>query len=334
MADVNDFLQQGIAALKAGQKAEARNLLSQAVRQDPKNEAAWMWLSGAVEGDQERRYCMEKVLKLNPHNALAQQALEQMQAPEATASAPAEAAPPPATSAPAEPTPPPTVRPPAAPVEQAPPPAISTPPPQAQAGAELPPLPIKTPRRRKSNPWLIAIGVGMLICVACVVGGYFALQQTAKSAFVTDPVEAGRIGREMVDYTTPPGYTEMAMSILTVKAVIIAPKTQSSTGMIFMLMQVPSGNTNQQDLERQMRQAMEQQSSNQQVQTIVVGTQRVNIKGKPVTFTISEGTSNGRTVRQMLGAFPGKKGMVMLMISGVTTAWDQKVIDRFLASIR
>jgi len=38
MAD--DLLKQGMAALKAGQKVEARNLLTQAVQQDGRNEMA------------------------------------------------------------------------------------------------------------------------------------------------------------------------------------------------------------------------------------------------------------------------------------------------------
>ncbi len=311
VADTNDTLAQGIAALKAGQKAEARNLLGQAVRQDPKDETAWLWLSGAVESDQERRYCMERILKLNPNNTLAQQALEQMQAPAAPPTQPAR----------------PTVLPPLAP-------AVSTPPIEAKPEAKLPPPPVKVTPKRKPNRLLIAIGVGLL-CVACVAGIYLAWQQirqSTQSALVTDPTQAARIGREIVDYTTPPNYTEMAPQIPNVKTVIIAPKSQPG-GAIFTLTQMPSNNTLQ-EAEKLVRQILEKYSLTQKVQPIVVGTQQINIKGKPVTLTISEGKSGGQTVRQMMGTFPGKTSSVLLMIWGVTSTWDQKLIDGFLASIR
>ena len=57
----SDLLKQGIAALKAGRKAEARTLLMQVVEQDERNEMAWLWLSGAVDTDEDRRVCLENV---------------------------------------------------------------------------------------------------------------------------------------------------------------------------------------------------------------------------------------------------------------------------------
>ena len=70
-----DFLKQGITALNEGQKAEARSLLMQVVEQDERNEAAWLWLSGAVDTDEDRRICLENVLAINPSNKAAQKGL-------------------------------------------------------------------------------------------------------------------------------------------------------------------------------------------------------------------------------------------------------------------
>jgi hypothetical protein len=61
-------LQQGIAALKAGDKAQARRLLGRAIQRDPQDEQAWLWLSGAVDTDQEKLTCLKKVLAINPEN--------------------------------------------------------------------------------------------------------------------------------------------------------------------------------------------------------------------------------------------------------------------------
>jgi len=72
----DDLLRQGIAALKAGRKAEARNLLTQVVERDERNEMAWLWLSGAVDTDEDRLICMENVLTINPNNESAQRGIE------------------------------------------------------------------------------------------------------------------------------------------------------------------------------------------------------------------------------------------------------------------
>lgn len=82
MAD--DLLQQGIAALQAGNKAQARQLFSQAIRQNPDNEQAWLWLSGAVETAQDKLMCLNKVLAINPTNEAAQRGIAALQKSSAT----------------------------------------------------------------------------------------------------------------------------------------------------------------------------------------------------------------------------------------------------------
>lgn len=88
----------GIAALKKGDKAQARKLLAQALKRDPNNLRAWLWLSGAVETEADRRHCLQRVLQIDPQNRAAQRGLEQLRAvapappiPETTAKAEAPA---------------------------------------------------------------------------------------------------------------------------------------------------------------------------------------------------------------------------------------------------
>jgi hypothetical protein len=76
---MTDDLQQGIAALRAGDKVEARRLIGRVIRQNPRNAHAWLWLSGAVETDQERLTCLNKVLALNPENKAAQRGVTALQ---------------------------------------------------------------------------------------------------------------------------------------------------------------------------------------------------------------------------------------------------------------
>ncbi len=74
------WLQAGISAAKAGNVAEARRLLEQVVAADERNEQAWLWLSGVVSSDEERRICLENVLTLNPQNRLAKRGLAKLDA--------------------------------------------------------------------------------------------------------------------------------------------------------------------------------------------------------------------------------------------------------------
>jgi flagellar basal body-associated protein FliL len=96
---MSNKLKQAISLIKSGQKQKGRQLLSEILNAEPDNELAWLWMSAAVSKDK-RRYCLEKVLSINPHNQQAQQALAKVAQAEAKA-----AAPPPAPSpAPAKPS--------------------------------------------------------------------------------------------------------------------------------------------------------------------------------------------------------------------------------------
>jgi hypothetical protein len=82
MAD--DLLQQGIDALQSGDKAQARQLFSQAIRQNSDNEQVWLWLSGAVETTSDKLMCLNKVLAINPANEAAQRGIAALQKSSAT----------------------------------------------------------------------------------------------------------------------------------------------------------------------------------------------------------------------------------------------------------
>lgn len=69
---------QGIAAFEAGNLAESRKLLAQAVKVDRDNEMAWYYLSKTQTDTDKRRYCLQMVLNLNPDNLAAQRDLESM----------------------------------------------------------------------------------------------------------------------------------------------------------------------------------------------------------------------------------------------------------------
>lgn len=62
---------QGREALSSGDTAAARRLLTQAVTIAPQSAAAWLWLSGAVPTDAERRFCLTQLLTIDPTHTAA-----------------------------------------------------------------------------------------------------------------------------------------------------------------------------------------------------------------------------------------------------------------------
>jgi len=72
----SDFVQQGIVALKAGRRSDARELFRCAIERDADSEDAWGWLGKAADTDKERERCLQSVLSINPENITAQRELE------------------------------------------------------------------------------------------------------------------------------------------------------------------------------------------------------------------------------------------------------------------
>lgn len=76
--DVQTRLKQAIAAAKNGETFKASKLLYSILDEDPKNEAAWVWLSYVVDAVEDRQVCLENVLTLNPSSQYAIRGLAQI----------------------------------------------------------------------------------------------------------------------------------------------------------------------------------------------------------------------------------------------------------------
>jgi tetratricopeptide (TPR) repeat protein len=63
-----DLLRRGIEAAHADRRIEARKIFMQVVEVDPRNELAWMWLSGLVDDLEDQIIACENVLAINPEN--------------------------------------------------------------------------------------------------------------------------------------------------------------------------------------------------------------------------------------------------------------------------
>lgn len=75
---MNELTEQGIAVLKAGNRDAARRLLSAAVKQNPDDAQAWLWLTGTVDNDRERMACLNHVLRIDPGNQVAIRAIAKL----------------------------------------------------------------------------------------------------------------------------------------------------------------------------------------------------------------------------------------------------------------
>ncbi|MFC1879467.1 hypothetical protein ACFLZW_06095 [Chloroflexota bacterium] len=73
-----ELIQQAIEAAKTGDKPEAVRLLSNAVKHEPKNARVWYLLSQVVDDEEKARYCLEKVLEIEPGNEKATRRLEEL----------------------------------------------------------------------------------------------------------------------------------------------------------------------------------------------------------------------------------------------------------------
>jgi len=71
----NTILREAINALRLGDRARARDLLTRQLKTDQKNPTYWLWLSAVVETKKERLYCLQMVRQLDPENTAAKRGL-------------------------------------------------------------------------------------------------------------------------------------------------------------------------------------------------------------------------------------------------------------------
>ena len=73
-----DYLAKGIAAAKAGNKQEARELLDAAIRASPNDERTWGWFYNVCTNNEERIRCLREVLRINPNNQHAKRKFDEL----------------------------------------------------------------------------------------------------------------------------------------------------------------------------------------------------------------------------------------------------------------
>src|SRR5687767_2830977 len=71
--DAAQFIEEAVAAIRAGDRSGARVALARALTCDPHSELAWLWMSGIVDSPAEQLVILQRILEINPDSRLAEQ---------------------------------------------------------------------------------------------------------------------------------------------------------------------------------------------------------------------------------------------------------------------
>lgn len=77
----NTLLEQAVTFIKAGDTENGKQLLVNVLRQNPKDENAWLWMSRCVTTAEQKKDCFERALKINPENQHAIEGLRRLNNP-------------------------------------------------------------------------------------------------------------------------------------------------------------------------------------------------------------------------------------------------------------
>jgi predicted Zn-dependent protease len=70
--------EQAVAYIRAGETEKGRQLLIEVLKQSPQDENAWLWMSRCVTDPERKRYCFDRVLKINSQNQHAIEGLRRL----------------------------------------------------------------------------------------------------------------------------------------------------------------------------------------------------------------------------------------------------------------
>jgi hypothetical protein len=146
---MDDLLQQGIVAYRAGKHDEARKFFAAAVKQNQNDERIWGWMYNVCENDKDRIYCLKQMLRINPKNEKASKLLAEL----AAADFPLE-------------------RPSVSPANLEAQPIKEQKTPVARTNQSI--VPQKTPVPKKQNNLLIGAIVGIFIIISCICSAIFS----------------------------------------------------------------------------------------------------------------------------------------------------------------
>jgi hypothetical protein len=230
-----DALAAATQFVKEGRLEQARETLMQYLMKNPSSEQAWLLMSYVLSDTAKQKDCLERVLKINPNNTVAQSKLahllgrrtEELFRKQPEAPAPAPAPPPIKPAAPPEPKPTPSVKPVSSKPEPKPPaPDAHSKPPEAVVTPEQLAPPQKAPLF--SGKWfrIVVVFLVVLILVLLAIIVYQSVIGPVVSKLSSSPTPtAGPV----IQMTLPPEWTQtLTPTVTTTPPPTITP-TASNT---------------------------------------------------------------------------------------------------------
>lgn len=78
MADITEAIQK----IKSGDRPGGAVILKQLIQENKNNERAWLWMSVCVQSPEEKRKCLNEVLRIDPNHEKAKAALAKLEEPD------------------------------------------------------------------------------------------------------------------------------------------------------------------------------------------------------------------------------------------------------------
>ncbi len=195
------------------------------------------------------------------------------------------------------------------------------------------------PRSIRWNRVLVVVASLLGVLLACCVG-IWALAPRLRRVMVaqfwrTDPQLTAQAAHKFIDYDLPPHYQELkVMDVQNAYAAVIIAHRERPEDMIYMG-GVTDGIIGVETWRVRYEENLSREIGDRRYDTRTTGMQLATIRGQPTTLHLLEGTDEaGRRVRQVVCAFKGKSGDMLLAIVASQDSWDQSMVDNFLQSIR
>ncbi len=195
------------------------------------------------------------------------------------------------------------------------------------------------PRRVRWNRVIIVFAGAFAVLAVCCIGVWALaphLRRIIQAPFwKTDPQLAAQAAHRFIDYDLPLNYQELKVLHIQDSDAAVVITHRERPGDLIFLGSVLEGVIGVEDWRTRSERDLSSEMADHRYNTHVVATDQRTIRGQPTTLLFFEGSDeSGRNVRQVVCAFKGKAGDMLLAIVAGQDTWDQPTVDQFLQSIR
>ncbi len=190
-------------------------------------------------------------------------------------------------------------------------------------------------------PWILGAGCGVALLLCCGVVGLFGYLGTKVAQSVSqDPAKVREVADSIVQISLPPEFApqmSMDLPVPTMHMTFAVFGNGENIVMLGHMRGAAFANGDPEALARQMETSMRGQSSGRDSITAESTEKReFTIRGKPVEFTISEGTGakSNKKLIEAVGTFPSDEGFIIVVIQVDAEMYSKERVIEMIESIR